>query len=137
MKKLCWDGSGYVKKAKIADECSYTKGCRYATMIYGVAKSGPTPQFLRDKKMDERSTQHIREHLQRKDVQERVQRYIEKGRAEATVTIGRAAELFNLSENRLRDWEEHSLLTPLRPTGPKGRRLYAPTELDKVAIMRD
>jgi GGDEF domain-containing protein len=87
--------------------------------------------------MDERSTQHIREHLQRKDVQERVQRYIEKGRAEATVTIGRAAELFNLSENRLRDWEEHSLLTPLRPTGPKGRRLYAPSELDKLAIIRE
>jgi GGDEF domain-containing protein/GAF domain-containing protein len=126
-----------VKKVVIVDEYSYTKVYRYATIKYAVGKSGPTPQFLRNKKMDERSKQHIREHLQSKDVQERVQRYIEKGRAEATVTIGRAAELFNLSENRLRDWEEYGLLNPLRPTGPKGRRLYTPSELDKLAIIRE
>lgn len=87
--------------------------------------------------MDERSKRRIREHLEHEDVQRRIQRYIEKGRAEATVTISRAAELFNLSENRLRDWEEHGLLSPLRPTGPKGRRLYTPGELDKLAVIRE
>jgi GGDEF domain-containing protein/GAF domain-containing protein len=53
------------------------------------------------------------------------------------VTISRAAELFQLSENRLRDWEEYGLLSPLRPTGPKGRRLYTPGELDKLAVIRE
>jgi DNA-binding transcriptional MerR regulator/GGDEF domain-containing protein len=87
--------------------------------------------------MDERSVHRIQEHLQQEDVQRRIQRYMEKGHAEATVTISRAAELFNLSENRLRDWEEYGLLSPLRPTGPKGRRLYTPTELDKLAVIRE
>jgi GGDEF domain-containing protein len=87
--------------------------------------------------MDERSRQRIREHLQDMEAQERIQRYMEKGRAEASVTISRAAELFQLSENRLRDWEEYGLLSPLRPTGPKGRRLYTPGELDKLAIIRE
>lgn len=87
--------------------------------------------------MDERSVHRIQEHLQQEDVQRRIQRYMEKGHAEATVTISRAAELFNLSENRLRDWEEYGLLSPLRPTGPKGRRLYTPAELDKLAIIRE
>jgi GGDEF domain-containing protein len=87
--------------------------------------------------MDERNKKRIREHLQDTGAQERIQRYMEKGRAEATVTISRAAELFQLSENRLRDWEEYGLLSPLRPTGPKGRRLYTPGELDKLAIIRE
>src|SRR5690348_12909778 len=87
--------------------------------------------------MDERSRQRIREHLQDMEAQERIERYIEKGRAEASVTISRAAELFQLSENRLRDWEEYGLLSPLRPTGPKGRRLYTPGELDKLAVIRE
>lgn len=87
--------------------------------------------------MDERSKQRIKVHLLSADVQERIQRSMEKGHAEATVTISRAAELFHLSENRLRDWEEYGLLAPLRPTGPKGRRLYTPAELDKLAIIRE
>src|SRR5581483_5628468 len=87
--------------------------------------------------MDERSKQRIRQHLQDAGAQERIQRYMEKGRAEASVTISRAAELFQLSENRLRDWEEYGLLSPLRPTGPKGRRLYTPGELDKLAVIRE
>jgi GGDEF domain-containing protein len=93
--------------------------------------------MLEGHNMDERSKQRIREHLQDIAAQERIQRYMEKGRAEATVTISRAAELFQLSENRLRDWEEYGLLSPLRPTGPKGRRLYTPGELDKLAIIRE
>lgn len=88
--------------------------------------------------MDKRSRQRaLIEYLRREDAQERILQRIQKGRTEATVTISRAAELFDLSENRLRDWEEHGFLTPLRPTGPKGRRLYTPGELDKLAIIRE
>ncbi len=88
--------------------------------------------------MDKRSKQRVViDHLRREDAQERIMQKMQKGRAEATVTISRAAELFDLSENRLRDWEEHGFLSPQRPTGPKGRRLYTPGELDKLAIIRE
>ena len=87
--------------------------------------------------MDVRSKQSIPEHLQNEEVQERILRNIHKGRDEATVTISRAAELFGITENKLRDWEEYGILNPLRPGGPKGRRLYTPTELDKLAIIRE
>jgi DNA-binding transcriptional MerR regulator/GGDEF domain-containing protein len=87
--------------------------------------------------MDVRSKPTIQAHLRREDVQERILQYIQKGRDEATVTISQAAELFGITENKLRDWEEYSLLNPLRPGGPKGRRLYTPTELDKLAIIRE
>ncbi len=87
--------------------------------------------------MDVRSKQPIREHLLKNDVQERILQYIQKGRDEATVTISRAAELFGITENKLRDWEEYGFLNPLRPSGPKGRRLYTPLELDKLAIIRE
>src|SRR5262249_51143794 len=76
-------------------------------------------------------------HLRREDAQERILQYIQKGRNEATVTISQAAELFGITENKLRDWEEYGLLNPLRPSGPKARRLYTPTELDKLAIIRE
>ena len=87
--------------------------------------------------MDVRSKPTIEAHLQKEDVQGRILQYIQKGRNEATVTISRAAELFSVTENKLRDWEEYGLLNPLRPSGPKGRRLYTPTELDKLAIIRE
>lgn len=87
--------------------------------------------------MDVRNRQSIKDHLQKEDVQERILQYIHKGRAEATVTISRAAELFGITENKLRDWEEYGFLNPLRPGGPKGRRLYTPAELDKLAVIRE
>ncbi|GAC1368305.1 MAG: hypothetical protein PVS3B1_31290 [Ktedonobacteraceae bacterium] len=87
--------------------------------------------------MDVRSKQSIQQHLQKEDVQERILQNIHKGRDEATVTISRAAELFGITENKLRDWEEYGFLSPLRPGGPKGRRLYTPSELDKLAIIRE
>jgi DNA-binding transcriptional MerR regulator/GGDEF domain-containing protein len=87
--------------------------------------------------MDVRSKTTIREHLQKEDVQERILQYIQKGRDEATVTISRAADLFGITENKLRDWEEYGILNPLRPGGPKGRRLYTPAELDKLAVIRE
>jgi DNA-binding transcriptional MerR regulator/GGDEF domain-containing protein len=87
--------------------------------------------------MDVRSKQSIQEHLQKEEVQERILNNMHRGRDEATVTISRAAELFGITENKLRDWEEYGILNPLRPSGPKGRRLYTPTELDKLAIIRE
>jgi DNA-binding transcriptional MerR regulator/GGDEF domain-containing protein len=93
--------------------------------------------FLSEAKMDVRNKQSIQEHLQNEEVQERILHNIHKGRDEATVTISRAAELFGITENKLRDWEEYGILNPLRLSGPKGRRLYTPTELDKLAIIRE
>src|SRR5919205_713058 len=87
--------------------------------------------------MDVHSKQSVQAHLREADVQQRVLQYIQKGRDEATVTISQAAELFGITENKLRDWEEYGLLNPLRPGGPKGRRLYTPAELDKLAIIRE
>jgi GGDEF domain-containing protein len=87
--------------------------------------------------MDERSLQSIKEHLQHEDTQKRILRHIQKGRAEATVTISRAAELFEFTENKLRDWEKYGFLNPLRPVGPMGRRLYTLRDLDKLAIIRE
>ena len=87
--------------------------------------------------MDVRSKPTIQAHLRKEDVQERILQYTQKGRNEATVTISQAAELFSITENKLRDWEEYGLLNPLSPSGPKGRRLYTPAELDKLAIIRE
>ncbi len=87
--------------------------------------------------MDERSLQSIKEHLHQEDAQKRILQHIQKGRAEATVTISRAAELFEFTENKLRDWEKYGFLNPLRPVGPMGRRLYTLRDLDKLAIIRE
>ena len=84
--------------------------------------------------MNERSLHIIQAYLQREDVQERIRQNIQRGRSEATVTIGRAARLFDFTENRLRDWEALGLLTPLKPTG---QRQYTPEELDKLAIIKE
>ena len=87
--------------------------------------------------MDSRNKWTIKEYLQDKAIQKRIQQDITRGRDEATVTISRAAELFDLNESRLRDWEEAGLLTPIRPTGPNGRRLYTLNELSKLAVIRE
>lgn len=83
--------------------------------------------------MDERHRK-IQEYLEQEDVQQRIQQDIDRGRQEATVTIGRAASLFGFTENQLRDWEDRKLLQPIRHTG--GQRQYPPSELEKLAIIR-
>lgn len=85
--------------------------------------------------MDDRALQSIKQHLQNKDAQNRILKNIERGRAEATVTIGRAAELFGFTENQLRDWEARGLICPKKSQG--GQRLYPLTELDRLAIIRE
>ena len=87
--------------------------------------------------MDERHLEKIKKHLRDAEVQERIQQSIQRGRLEATVTIGRVAQLFHLKESKLRDWETHGLLTPLRSKDNTGQRQYSPSELDKLAIIKE
>jgi DNA-binding transcriptional MerR regulator/GGDEF domain-containing protein len=84
--------------------------------------------------MYEHSPHIIRTYLQKEDVQERIRQNIQRGRLEATVTIGRAARLFGFTENQLRDWENRGLLKPIRTTS---QRQYPPAELDKLAIIKE
>src|SRR5437588_4386165 len=85
--------------------------------------------------MDERTLQGIKQHLQNTDAQNRIVKNLQRGRSEATVTIGRSARLFDFTENQLRDWEVRHLLTPHKSAG--GQRLYPLSELDKLAIIRE
>ncbi len=85
--------------------------------------------------MDDRTLQSIKQHLQDRDAQNRILKNIERGRSEATVTIGRAAELFGFTENQLRDWEVRGLICPKKSAG--GQRLYPLTELDRLAVIRE
>src|SRR5579863_10476766 len=88
--------------------------------------------------------QTIEEYLEQRDVQERIQQKIIDARSAATVTIGRAAGLFEFTENQLRDWElKRGWLKPLRPEGAsqaeqdgKKHRQYGPAELDRLAVIR-
>jgi GGDEF domain-containing protein len=84
--------------------------------------------------MYEHNPQMIRTYLQNEDVQERIRQNIQRGRLEATVTIGRAARLFGFTENQLRDWEDRGLLKPFRTTS---QRQYPPAELEKLAIIKE
>src|SRR6266516_4561811 len=84
--------------------------------------------------MYEHNPQIIRTYFQNEDVQERIRQNIQRGRVEATVTIGRAARLFGFTENQLRDWEDHGLLKPFRTTS---QRQYPPAELEKLAIIKE
>jgi GGDEF domain-containing protein len=87
--------------------------------------------------MEEQKLESIKEYLQRKDVQERIQQSIEHARAEATVTIGRMAQLFHMRETRIRDLEDRHLLSPWRKKDTTGQRQYSPSELEKLAIVRE
>src|SRR5438477_12928191 len=87
--------------------------------------------------MEERHLKNIKRYLQSEDVQERLQQYMQRGRSEATVSIGRVAQFFQLKESKLRDWETRGLLKPLRSKGISGQRQYSPAELDKLAIIKE
>src|SRR5712692_7540168 len=87
--------------------------------------------------MDERSLEKIKKYLQDTEAQKRIQQSIQRGRLEATVTIGRVAQLFHLKESKLRDWETRGLLSPLRSKDITGQRQYSPNELDKLAVIKE
>jgi GGDEF domain-containing protein len=87
--------------------------------------------------MQERNPDAIKEFLRRKDAQERIQQSIEHARAEATMTIGRMAQLFHMKESRIRDLEDRHLLSPWRTKDTTGQRQYSPSELEKLAIVKE
>ncbi|HET8844769.1 MAG TPA: MerR family transcriptional regulator, partial [Ktedonobacteraceae bacterium] len=91
--------------------------------------------------MNERNPQkRIRDYLQQSEVQRRIWQDMQEARSRATVTISRAARLFNFTENQLREWERRGLLQTLREKDGKestGHRQYSPAELDKLAIIRE
>src|SRR5215467_15395603 len=87
--------------------------------------------------MEEQTLDTIKEYLRRKDAQERIQQSIEHARAEATVTIGRMAQLFHMKESRIRDLEDRHLLSPWRSKDTTGQRQYSPTELEKLAVVKE
>ena len=87
--------------------------------------------------MEEQNIQRVRRYLTDTHAQQRVREDIERAREDATVTIGRAAELFGFSESQLRDWESRGLLNPKRSKDKGGQRLYALEELDKLALLKE
>ncbi|WP_297162680.1 MerR family transcriptional regulator [Thermogemmatispora sp.] len=87
--------------------------------------------------MDDRMLQSIRKHLQQPETWGRIRGYLQLVSEKLTVTIGEAAQLFDFTENQLRDWEERGLLRPLRSRPNTGQRRYPPAELEKLAIIRD
>ncbi len=87
--------------------------------------------------MQEQDLDAIKEYLRRKDAQERIQQSIEHARAGATVTIGRMAKLFDMNESRIRDLEDRHLLSPWRSKDTTGQRQYSPSELEKLAVIRE
>src|ERR1700737_5045404 len=87
--------------------------------------------------MEERRLEKIKKYLQDAEAQERIRQSIQRGHLEATVTIGRVAQLFHLKESKLRDWETRGLLTPLRSKDTTGQRQYSPNELDKLPVIKE
>jgi DNA-binding transcriptional MerR regulator len=103
--------------------------------------------------MSKQKIENIRRYLERDDVRQRIYEGMRKWRSEVAVPIGRASDLFGLSENQLRDWEERNLLHPLREARyrPRSRaqaastpkqavvkhRHYSLAELDKLVVIRE
>ncbi|GHO43803.1 MerR family transcriptional regulator [Ktedonospora formicarum] len=87
--------------------------------------------------MEDYNRQRIQLHLRNEEVQARVLDNIKRSRAEATVTIGRAAQLFGFSESKLRDLEAAQLLSPTRSKDHRGQRQYPLSELAKLAVIRE
>src|SRR5436309_10276148 len=93
--------------------------------------------------MNEPDIERVRKYLQNKEVQERIQEHMQDARSKATVTISRAAGLFNFTESQLREWEKRGLLKTERTALSQdsktstGHRQFSPDELDKLALIRE
>jgi GGDEF domain-containing protein len=85
--------------------------------------------------MEDTNRQRVLRHLQDEEVQARIHSTIERARNDATITIGRAAQLFGFKESKLREMESLKLLDPIRKDG--GQRQYTRDDLDKLAIIRE
>ncbi len=84
--------------------------------------------------MNRQRQESIERYLAREEVKERIRQEMKKWRSEISVTIGHVARLFGFSENQLRDWEEHHLLSPYRHAK---HRQYSEEDLDKLVIIRE
>lgn len=84
--------------------------------------------------MNEQKLEHMRRYLGKAEVRKSILNDMLKWRSDIQVTIGRAASLLSLSENQLRDWEEHGLLHPARLAS---HRQYSFEDLDKLVIIRE
>src|SRR6266496_4180007 len=97
----------------------------------------------REEMMNEPNIERIRKYLQDQEVQERIQERMLDARSKATVTISRAAKLFDFSESQLREWEKRGLLKTERTALSQdsktltGHRQFSPDELDKLALIRE
>ena len=93
--------------------------------------------------MNEPNIERVRTYLQSKEVQERIQKRMLDARSKATVTISRAAGLFDFTESQLREWEKRGLLKTERTALSQdsktstGHRQFSPDELDKLALIRE
>jgi DNA-binding transcriptional MerR regulator len=93
--------------------------------------------------MHQPNTERIKKYFQSKEVQERIQKSMQDARSKATVTISRAAGLFNFTESQLREWEKRGLLKTERTAltqdskTSSGHRQFSPDELDKLALIRE
>jgi hypothetical protein len=92
--------------------------------------------------MNELNNDLIRKHFQEKEVQARITRRMQDARSKATVTISKAAGLFEFSESQLREWEKRGLLKTERTALPedsktsRGHRQFSHDELDKLALIK-
>ncbi|HEY1350500.1 MAG TPA: MerR family transcriptional regulator, partial [Ktedonobacteraceae bacterium] len=93
--------------------------------------------------MNEQRKQSITQYLQQHENQVRIWKSMRQAREHITVTISRAASLFDFSEGKLREWEKRGLLQTARPLlaspgkGSTGHRQYSQAELDKLAVIKD
>lgn len=89
--------------------------------------------------MSTQPSHNLQEYLRRPEVQERIEKSMEKARSNVTVTISKAADLFDFTESRLREWEKKGLLTTDRSTleGREGHRRYTTNELSKLAVLQE
>jgi DNA-binding transcriptional MerR regulator/GGDEF domain-containing protein len=93
--------------------------------------------------MNEPNVERVRKYLQDKEVQERVTKRMLDARSKATVTISRAAGLYDFSESQLREWEKRGLLKTERTAlsedskTTRGHRQFSPDELDKLALIKE
>ncbi len=84
---------------------------------------------------DRTMIEKIRNLLYDPAVQQHIRENIERTQQEARVTIGRAAELFSISEAKLREWERIGLLKPVRSKEKTGQRQYSLADLRKLAVI--
>src|SRR5579863_3858268 len=86
---------------------------------------------------ESRFLERLKKYLQEEETQARIQHSIKAWPAGATVSIGRAAQLFDLKESKIRDLETRGLLNPVRTKEATGQRQYSFEELNKLAVIKD